>query len=150
MDQSKNKAPQKNFITTTDTEYTKTQTYQATACIFCGLSLFASLGFLIAWQTFVIFEIAAFFICVISAMHITNNTHDYKLRFEADILYVTDRTSCETFEVYDISASDFIITQTKKEKKIDYCGMAIKNTVFIFGSVKNCSELKKYIAENYT
>jgi len=51
--------------------------------------------------------------------------------------------------IYDIPASDFIINQSKKEKDLDYCSVGIKNTIFAFGGVKKCKELKEYIANNY-
>ena len=67
----------------------------------------------------------------------------------ADMLNITDKTMGESFWVYDIPASDFIITQSTKEKKLNICGMAIKETVFILPCLKHCNELKKYISENF-
>ena len=57
--------------------------------------------------------------------------------------------SNESFYVSDIPASDFVITQAKDETKLDYCSLLIKKTVFCFGGVKNCRQLKEYIQENY-
>ena len=65
------------------------------------------------------------------------------------MIHITDKTTGESFWVYDIPASDFIFTQTKKEKKINVCGMAIKQTVFIFPCLKYADELKKYVSENF-
>jgi ferrous iron transport protein B len=39
--------------------------------------------------------------------------------------------------------------ESAKEKKLNICGVAIKETVFILPGVKHCNELKKYISENF-
>ena len=117
--------------------------------LFLVLSCFAALGLLIALQTFLIFEMLVSFICFFSYYITQKNIHDCRLCFENDFLLIKDRTAGEVFEVYDIPASDFIINQTKKEKKLNYCSVAIKHTVFSFGGVKNCRELKEYIEAHY-
>jgi hypothetical protein len=71
------------------------------------------------------------------------------LHFEGDILTITDTFKNKEYVVYDIPSTDFTINQSKREKKFDYCSVAIRDTVFAFGGVKKCSELKKYISENY-
>ena len=137
------------FTTSTDLPYAKNQQLNATIILFFVLSCFDSVGLLIAPRTFLIFECFAFFICIMTHFVTQKNLHDYRLYFENDYLLIKDRTTGETFEVYDILASDFIIKQTKKDKKRNYCGVATKRTVFMFAGVKNCNELKEYISNHY-
>ncbi|MBQ5320846.1 MAG: hypothetical protein J6K88_02110 [Oscillospiraceae bacterium] len=138
-----------SFVTETDNEYIRWQTYKTTIVLFVVLSLLACFGFLIAWQTFLFIEIIVLISCIAALTSKKGIQHNYLLRFEDDRLYITDRTNANIYEVFDIPASDFIINQTKQEIKKDYCTLAIKNTVFVFGGVKNCNQLKKYISDNY-
>ena len=139
----------KTFVTETDAKYVKLQSDKALATTFVVLSLLACLGFLIAWQTFVFFEVIVLISCGVTMFLKKRNNHDCVLRFDGDKLYIRNRTTAEIYEVFDIPASDFIINQSKKEEKLDYCSVLIKNTIFAFGGVKKCQELKKYIADNY-
>ena len=140
---------QHTFTTSTDTQYAKDQSIKAMVILFLVLSCFAALGLLIALQTFLIFEMLVSFICFFSYYITQKNIHDCRLCFENDFLLIKDRTAGEVFEVYDIPASDFIINQTAKEKKLNYCSVAIKHTIFRFGGIKNCNELKEYISNHY-
>lgn len=137
------------FTTETDSGYVKHQTYKTTIVLFVALSLLACLGFLIAWQTFLFIEFLVAVSCVVALVSKKGTHHDYVLKFEGDRLYITDKANASVYEVFDIPASDFIINQTKREAKKDYCSLAIKNTVFAFGGVKNCAQLKQYILEHY-
>ena len=137
------------FITETDCKYVKLQTYKATAVIFIVLSLLACFGFLIGWQTFLFIEFIVLISCIVTLNSKNGTRHDYVFEFEGNRLYITDRATSNIYEVFDIPASDFIINQTKQEIKKDYCSLTIKNTIFAFGGVKNCNQLKKYISDNY-
>ncbi len=137
------------FFTETDITYAKEQSYKAFLLLYLVLSAAASLSLLISTRTFLFFEIFVFMICLLSLFINQKNLHDYRLRFENDLLCITDRTTGESFWVYDTPASDFLITQTPKEKKLNYCSVAIKHTVFMFGGIKHCAELEKYISENF-
>ena len=64
-------------------------------------------------------------------------------------LILTNLTTGQTFSVWDIPASDIVIKQSEKEKELDYGFVTIKDTVFGFHGVKNCSALREYIKENY-
>lgn len=140
---------QNTFITETDEKYVSRESGKAAIIVFMAFSLFACFGFLIAWQTFIFFEGIVLLSCTVALFSMKRSNHNYELYFENDHLCITNRATGETFEVYDIPASDFIITQTKKEKTVNYCSLTIKKTVFAFGGIKNCLELKKYISENY-
>ena len=137
------------FTTETDIQYVKAQSFKSMAVVFLVLSLCASLGLLVALRTFLYLEAFVFIICTASLFLSKKNLNDFQLHFENDILYIKDRKTGESFEVYDIPASDFIINQTAKEKKLNYCSLAIKHTIFMCGGVKNCNELKEYISNHY-
>ena len=149
MESRKQNEIKHTFFTETDLSHANWQSFKATLVIYLVLAVLASVGLLIAWKTFLYFEAFAFIIAVSSFFVNRKNTHEYRLRFENDILHITDKTTGESFWVYDIPASDFIITQSAKEKKLNICGVAIKETVFILPGVKHCNELKKYISENF-
>ena len=143
---------QNSFLTETDVKFANRKSYKITAIMFVVLSLLSCLGFLNAWQTFAFFEGIVLISCIITIFlkkHNKYNCDNCELYFENDRLYITNRATNETFEVYDIQASDFVISQTKKEKEINYCDIVIKNTIFIFCGIKNYRELKEYISENY-
>jgi hypothetical protein len=149
MEQFEQQKSTNTFFTETDIFYAKGQAYKASFIIYIVLAALASLGLLISKRTFLYFELFVFIIILFTVYVNQKNIHDYRLRFENDMLCITDRTTGESFWVYDTPASDFLITQTAKEKKRNYCSVAIKHTVFILSGVKNCTELKKYISENY-
>ena len=137
------------FATETDAKYVSLQSSKALLITFCVLSLFACLGFLVAWQTFAFFEIIVLISCVVSFFLIRNKGHSWKLEFNDTVITITNLTTKEEFCVYDISASDLVVNQSKNEVRLDYCSLMIKNTVFAFGGIKNCSQLKTYIQENF-
>lgn len=139
----------KVFVTETDEKYIKNQSDRVFFIIFLVLSLIACLGFFIAWQTFVFFEIIILLSCYFARSLRKNSNHCWRLKFENDDLTVINLSTNEVYRVWDIPASDFVITQTKREKGLDYCSVMIKNTVFTFGGIKNCTQLKKYIEINY-
>ena len=148
MESNKQNGVKNTFFTETDLAHANWQACKAMLVIYLVLAVLASVGLLIAWKTFLYFEAFAFIIAVVSFFVNKKNMHEYRLRFENDMLNITDKTTGESFWVYDIPASDFIITQSAKEKKLNICGVAIKETVFILPCIKHCTELKKYISEN--
>lgn len=138
-----------SFVTQTDGKYVEMQIYKASFILFVLLSAAACLGFLLSWQAFVFFEVIVLIACVFSAVSGNRNHQNYQLQFENDRLFITNQATGSVYEVYDIPASDFVINQTQKEISTDHCSLMIKNTVFTFGCVEKCSELKQYISENY-
>ena len=138
-----------SFVTQTDGKYVAMQTYKVSLVLFILLSAASCLGFFLSWQAFVFFEAVVSIACIFSAVSGARNHHDHQLRFENDRLFITNRSTGAEYEVYDIPASDFVISQTKKEKRTDHCSLMIKNTVFTFGGVEKCTQLKQYISENY-
>ena len=137
------------FITDTDSKYVQLQSYKSLMLVFLVFSLFACVGFFVAWQTFLFLELIVVISSVYAFWQNRKKEHRWKLEFENDQLTITNLTTNTSYCVYDIPASDFVITQTKREIPLDYCTVAIKHTVFAFGGVKNCRALKAYIQEHY-
>ena len=111
------------------------------------MTLLASLAFFIGWKAFVFFEL----IVVISSLItiFTRKSQRFELRFEGNRLRVTDLRKSITTEVSDKTQGDFLIGQTKNQIEPDYCSLMIKGTLFQFGSVKKCRELKAYIESHF-
>ena len=137
------------FSTETSPQYVRLQSNKSLIVVFLVFSLIACLGFLVAWQTFIFFELIVIVACVGSLFQNNKKGHHWKLEFENDVLTITNLKTNESYWVSDIPASDFVITQSKSEMPLDYCSLMIKNTVFAFGGVKSCHQLKTYIKENY-
>ena len=137
------------FTTETIPQYVRLQSNKSLIIVFFVFSLIACLGFLIAWQTFIFFELIVIISCFVTLFQNNKKGHHWKLEFENDVLTITNLKTNESYWVSDIPASDFVITQSKNEMHLDYCSLMIKNTVFAFGGVKNCQQLKTYIKENY-
>ena len=137
------------FVTETDAKYVRFQSSKALLITFFVLSLFACLGFLVAWQTFAFFESIIIISCAVVFFQKRSKGHSWKLEFNDAVITITNLTTKEEFCVYDIPASDLVINQSKNEIKPDYCSLMIKNTVFAFGGIKNCRQLKAYIQENF-
>ena len=137
-----------SFTTETAPQYVLLQSNKALIIAFFVLSLIACLGFLVAWQTFVFFEIIIVISCFVTFFQNRKKGHHWKLEFENNTLTVTNLKTAESYLLSDIPASDFVITQSKSEMRLDYCSLLVKNTIFAFGGVKNCQKLKAYIQEN--
>ena len=137
------------FSTETSPQYVRLQSNKSVIIVFFVFSLVAGLGFLVAWQTFIFCELIVIVSCAVSLFQNNKKGHHWKLEFENDMLTITNIKTNESFWVSDIPASDFVITQSRNEMPLDYCSLMIKNTVFAFGGVKNCQQLKAYIRENY-
>ena len=140
---------EKTFSTFSDYKYSRRRTIIELLITYIIFTLLACLGFLIDWATFLFFEV-----CIIASLsiwpHRLRTDRGWKLEFVDDNLTVINLYTRESFAVYDISASDLIIKQTKKEKQLDYCDLKIKNTIFNIRGIRKCEELKKYIKENYS
>lgn len=71
------------------------------------------------------------------------------LRFKNDELYITDSNGKE-YDVYAVSASDFVFMQTPFEKKYDIGCLRIKHTAIWMFGVKNFLETKKYVNDHFS
>lgn len=134
------------FITETDPLLVKRGIYRSTAVLFVILTALCCFAFLISWQAFLFFEITVVFSCVIT---VRRKQYCYSLRFEGNRIFITNRTTGEQIVVFDITADDFVINQTKSEVKTDHCSLMIKKHMLTFGGVKECSALKEYISQNF-
>ncbi len=141
--------PNNTFVTETDPKYALLHYNKSLIITFLVLSFVACFSLFIGWQTFAFIEAIIIVGCFFVFYQNKQKGHYWKLSFEAGTLTITNKTTFETFNVYDVSASDFIITQSKREKKMNYCTLKIKRTVLELGGVKNCLQMKAYIQENY-
>ena len=137
------------FVTETDAKYTRGQSLRSLLMVFFAFSLLAGLGFLITWQTFVFFELIVLLSCTVYWIQTREKGYRWRLEFEGDRLTITNLSTEQSYYVVDIPGSDFVITQSKREANLDYCSLLIKNTVFGFGGIQNCSQLQAYIQNHY-
>lgn len=70
-------------------------------------------------------------------------------KMENNELIVTNLETKDSYRVWDTPISHFVINQTKKEAELDYCSVMIKHTIFMFGGVKKCKQLREYVEKNY-
>ena len=137
------------FVTETDEAYVKRQSYKGSIIAFLIFTALSCLGFLVAWTLFAFFEVITVISCVVTFYQQKRRGHAWRLEFCGNELLVTNLTTQEQFQVRDMPASAFIITQPKNEIALDYCSFAIKRTVLAFGGVKNCKQLRAYMQENF-
>ena len=119
------------FETENDPDYVRKLNRRAELIAFAFFALLAGLGLLITWQAFVFFELIIVIACIGAHVHTARQSCHYELRFEGDQLQITDVDKAKSYVVYDVPQSDFVINQGKSEVERDYCGLAIKNTVFL-------------------
>ena len=137
------------FTTETDESYVIRNAINMRRTFFVISAALALLGLLVTWQFCVLLECVLLFCYSVSTLALRKNPHNFLLEFENDRLYITNRGTGQSYEVWDIPASDFRITQSKSDMANDYGRVVIKNTVFVFAGVKNCTALKEYIKNNY-
>ena len=137
------------FTTETDERYVHKQAKKVRNITCSVMGVLALLGLLVTWQFCVLLECTIIFTYAIGSLAMRKNNHNFLLEFVNDRLYITNRGTGQSYEVWDIPASDFRITQSKSDMANDYGRVVIKNTIFVFGGVKNCEALKEYIKNNY-
>ncbi len=138
----------KSFTTETDAKYAKGQFFRPILISVIGTMTLSLLSLIVSWQFFVFLLVMHIF-CLGILYYTTVRKSSWRLFFENDLLTLTNLTTGQTFSVWDIPASDIVIKQSEKEKELDYCFVTIKDTVFGFHGVKNCSALREYIKQNY-
>ena len=85
------------FITETDEKYVKLQSIKGLIISFLIFSLLACLGFLIAWQTFVFFEIIVLIACAATCLQNKRNDNLWRLEVENDVLTITNLKTNNSF-----------------------------------------------------
>ena len=138
----------KSFTTETDAKYAKKQFIKPILFVCIGGAPLCLLALLISWQlaAFLLISLGS---CFGIVYYTTIRKCSWRLFFENDQLTLTNLTTGQTFSVWDIPASDIVIKQSEKEKELDYGFVTIKDTVFGFHGVKNCSALREYVKQNY-
>jgi len=113
--------------------------------ILTGLNLFSFTRPEGGTTMFLFFEgmiLFAIFLAVIMPLSQTKTV----LRFEGNKLFID---GVKHYVVFDVPASDFLLSQTEAGKKKDIGSMKIKNTIFSFKGIQNFSKMREYITENF-
>lgn len=137
------------FVTETDEKYGMSYFNKSVLVTFAIFSVFSCLGFIVSWETFAFLECAVAVGCLFVYFQNKQKGYKWKLEFKNSVLTITNLMTYESFSVYAVPASDFVVKQSKKEMQSDYCRLRIKHTIFSFSGIKNCQQLKEYIQENY-
>jgi len=138
----------KKFETETDLKYVKNQAMLFAVAVFIVLSLICWLCLRSFEKIFAAAEIVIILACLMMVFSKKQDRHNYRFRFEGSTLYVESKTGAEGLILRDMSASDFDIRQSAREKKMDYCTLLVSGSAMAFGGVKNCSGLREYIRQN--
>ncbi len=141
------------FTTQTNEKLTKKRNLITFAAIIFPLWIAVALYSLLQtppeWELLGMISVGFLMISVILAFQVGVN-NIFSLRFEGDVLYLDGKQKHMHYQVYDIPASDIVLTQSESDKAENRCSMRIKNTVFRLKYVENYSELKKYIELNFS
>ena len=97
---------------------------------------------------FVIFEISILLVVLLTTIGLFPKAKTV-FRFEGNRLYIDGLTARQHYVVYDIPATDFILTQSTAEKAKNCGTMKIKNTIFRYSGVMNFAEMTAYIKQNF-
>lgn len=138
----------KSFVTETDTKYIRQQSYITALVLFVVLSALVSLCLLVSQKIFAAAEIVVILACLMMVSSKKQDRHHYRLRMEGSTLHVENLAGGGSFSLPELGAEDFIIRQSRREIKLDYCTLLINGTAYAFGGVKNCSGLKEHIERN--
>lgn len=71
------------------------------------------------------------------------------MRFEGNLLVITNTANQEQFYLKDLRHSDFVFSQSQAQKKKNCAHLKIIGSSAVFNDVQNVEELKAYIDENF-
>ena len=77
------------------------------------------------------------------------NNGKYEFIFTDNNLKIIGVNARQNWAFFDLPTSDFILSQTEKQKQKNCGNMKIKNTPFKFYFVENFSEMQNYINQNF-
>lgn len=117
--------------------------------IWLALSAFALLALRIAVITCLFFEGIVLAVCIFTYIYVCKNTARWKLEFQDNTLLVTNLGNQQKYSVYDVAAEDFILKQTKSQKKRDCGDLRVKDTIVMMGDVQQFSAVKQYIESHF-
>ena len=136
------------FTTVTNSEHAKNSFKQSFVSTILGFSVFACIGFIYGWQTFLLLEIIVLMACGLTFKNQNKDTASYELSFEGSNLHIKNVTTQSSYELSDIPISAVVIKQNKYDKANNCCSFSVKNTTASFSGVENCNELRAYINDN--
>jgi len=114
--------------------------------IICGL---AFLALFYNVPLFILIEAACLFSFAFSVYISYAKYKDTTITVEHNLISIDGKTQMSHFEIYDNPASDFIFSQTKKEKSADCGSMKINNTIFAVHGIANFEKTKRSILEAF-
>ena len=98
----------------------------------------------VTWLFFEIILLLTFGFCMI-----LSGRSYFEMAFRGDRIIMYNRGNRQSYEFEDLKRSDFLIRQSPKQKEQNTCDMQIKDCMFHFYDVQNCSQLLAYIQENF-
>ena len=113
------------------------------------LSALALLGLKVALITCLFFEVIILLTCVFCWVLVRKTTTRWRLEFEENTLLLTNLGKRQSYEVWDVPAEDFVLKQTKAQRKRDCGDLRIRNTMFTLIEVQNFSATKQYIETHF-
>ena len=113
---------------------------------FLPMFALAFLGLRVAVVTWLFFEIIlllTFGYCML----LSGRTY-FEMAFQGDRIVMYNRGNRQSYEFTDLTQKDFLIRQSAKQKTRNTCDMQIRDCMFRFNDVENCSQLLAYLQEN--
>ena len=136
----------KHFSTRTDQRW-----YAGCSALIClGLGIAAAVGMWL-WLRIAgaALLVGGVLILMAPVMMLTlGRQQNIRLEFSGDELCIYHFNG-QTYEIYDIPASDFICRQNFLEKRYDVGRIQVRNTIFYFYGVQNYAETCRYIQDNF-
>lgn len=111
------------------------------------LSAAALLGLLVSVAVCIFMEVIMLFVFLFMIMLVAKTR--WLLEFEGKLLTITNLANQQQYYFDDLTAKDFIITQTPSQKEKNSAHLKIMGSSAVFHDVQNISELNAYIASHF-
>lgn len=111
------------------------------------LSAAALLGLLVSAAACIFIEVIMLFVFLFMIMLVAKTR--WLLEFEGRILTITNLANQQQYYFDDLTAKDFIITQTPSQKEKNSAHLKIMGSSAVFNDVQNISELNAYITSHF-
>ena len=111
------------------------------------LSAAALLGLLVSLAVCIFIEVIMLFVFLFMIVLVAKAR--WLLEFEGKILTITNLANQQQYYFDDLTAKDFIITQTPSQKEKNCAHLKILGSSAVFNDVQNISELNAYITSHF-
>ena len=125
------------------TQSTARKSILAIICTFIPMFLLAFGGLKIAVITWLYFE-SVLLLVFLFCLFLVSKTH-WEMEFQGNSVSLVNTGNHQSYYIQDLTQSDLIIKQTKKQKRNNCCDLKIANTPFGIYDVKRHDELLVYI-----